>query len=49
MVGAEQGDLPRDSAVLTTLGRVHDVDFGVRASVVRGGVMRPGDVVRLLP
>jgi uncharacterized protein len=48
MVGAEQGDLPRDPAVLTTLGRVHDVDFGVQASVVRGGVMRPGDEVRLL-
>jgi uncharacterized protein YcbX len=48
MVGAEQRDLPRDPAVLTTLGRVHDVDFGVQASVVRGGVMRPGDEVRLL-
>jgi uncharacterized protein len=49
MVSAEQRDLPRDPAVLTTLGRVHDVDFGVQASVVRGGVMRPGDEVRLLP
>jgi uncharacterized protein YcbX len=49
MVGAEQGDLPQDSEVLTTLGRVHDVDFGVQASVVRGGVVRPGDEVRLLP
>jgi uncharacterized protein YcbX len=49
MVSAEQGDLPRDPAVLSTLGRVHDVDFGLQASVVRGGVMRPGDEVRLLP
>jgi uncharacterized protein YcbX len=49
MVSAEQGDLPRDPSVLSTLGRVHDVDFGVQASVVRGGVMRPGDEVRLLP
>ena len=49
MVGAEQGDRPRDPAVLTTLGRVHDVEFGLQASVVRGGVVRPGDEVRLLP
>jgi uncharacterized protein YcbX len=49
MVGAEQGDLPRNPAVLTTLGRVHDVDFGLQASVVRTGVVRPGDEVRLLP
>ncbi len=49
MVTAEQGDLPRAPAVLTTLGRVHDVEFGVRASVVRAGVLRPGDEVRLLP
>ena len=49
MVTAEQGDLPPDPAVLTTLGRVHDVDFGVQASVVRHGVVREGDEVRLLP
>jgi len=49
MVTAEQGDLPPDPAVLTTLGRVHDVDFGVQASVVRGGTVREGDEVRLLP
>ena len=49
MVTAEQGDLPPDPSVLTTLGRVHDVDFGVQASVVRGGVIHPGDEVRLLP
>lgn len=48
MVTAEQADLPRDPAVLTTLGRVHDVEFGVQASVVRGGVVRAGDEVRLL-
>ena len=45
----EQADLPRDPAVLTTLGRVHDVEFGLQASVVRGGLVRPGDEVRLLP
>jgi uncharacterized protein YcbX len=49
MVTAEQGDLPPDPSVLTTLGRVHGVDFGLQASVVRGGVIRPGDEVRLLP
>ncbi len=49
MVTAAQGGLPRDPAVLTTLGRVRDVEFGVQASVVRGGVVRPGDPVRLLP
>ena len=48
MVGAQQGELPQDSAVLTTLGRVHDVEFGVQASVVRTGVVRSGDEVRLL-
>jgi MOSC domain-containing protein len=49
MVSAEQADLPRDPAVLSTLGRVHDVEFGLQASVVRGGVIRPADSVRLLP
>ena len=49
MVTAEQGDLPRAPHVLTTLGRVHDVEVGVRASVLRAGVVRPGDEVRLLP
>jgi hypothetical protein len=49
MVTAEQGELPRAPHVLTTLGRVHDVEFGVQASVVRPGVLRPGDEVRLLP
>jgi hypothetical protein len=49
MVTAEQGALPRAPHVLTTLGRVHDVEFGVRASVLRAGVVRPGDEVRLLP
>lgn len=48
MVGAQQGGLPRDPAVLKTLGRVHDVDFGVQVSVVRSGVVRAGDPVRLL-
>ncbi len=49
MVTAEQGDLPRDPVVLTTLGRVHDVEFGVQASVVRTGLVCAGDEVRLLP
>lgn len=49
MVTAEQGELPRAPGVLTTLGRVHDVEFGVQASVVRTGVVRRGDVARLLP
>ncbi len=48
MVTAEQADLPRAGDVLTTLGRVHDVDFGVQLTVVRGGTVRRGDPVRLL-
>jgi uncharacterized protein YcbX len=49
MVDAEQRGLPGGGGVLKALGRVHDVDFGVQLSVVRGGTVRRGDTVRLLP
>jgi uncharacterized protein YcbX len=48
MVDAAHGDLPADGRILTTLGRTHDVDFGVAAVVVRGGRICRGDPVRLL-
>jgi hypothetical protein len=49
MVDAPQRGLPAGGGVLKTLGRVHDVEFGVQASVVRAGTVRHGDEVRLLP
>jgi uncharacterized protein YcbX len=50
MVGLQQPPrgLPEDGRLLRTLGRVHDVEFGLQASVVRGGVVRVGDAAALL-
>jgi uncharacterized protein YcbX len=50
MVGLEQPPrgLAEDGRLLRTLGRVHDVEFGLQASVVRGGVVRVGDAAALL-
>jgi len=49
MVGLEQPHeaLAQDDRLLRTLGRVHDVEFGLQAFVVRGGVLRLGDRARL--
>lgn len=49
MVDAEQRGLPGGGAVLKTLGRVHDVEFGMQVSVVGTGTIRCGDEVHLLP
>lgn len=50
MVGLEQPHegLPADRRLLKTLGLVHDVEFGLQASVARSGVVQVGDVARLL-
>jgi uncharacterized protein YcbX len=39
--------LEADPGLLRTVGRVHDVDLGAQAHVVRGGVVRVGAVVSL--
>ncbi len=50
MVGHEQPHegLPEEGRLLKTLGRAHDVEFGLQAFVARGGTVRLGDVARLL-
>ena len=50
MVGLEQPPvgLAEDGRLLKTLGRVHDVEFGLQAFVVRGGALRVGDRAALL-
>ena len=47
MVNAAHGAVPAHRGLLATLGRTHDVDFGVAAVVVHGGTIRRGDAVRL--
>jgi uncharacterized protein YcbX len=47
MTTLPQGDLPRDSGILRTVARHHDVKVGVYASVIRGGTVRRGDAVSL--
>lgn len=51
MVGLAQPHvgLDLDGELLRTLARVHDLDFGLRARVVRAGRIRVGDAVRLGP
>lgn len=47
MTTLPQDDLPRDPMVLKTAARHHNAHIGVYASVVRGGIVRRGDVVRV--
>ena len=47
MITLPQGDLPRDPGILRTAAQHNQVNVGVYASVVRGGVIRRGDPVRL--
>jgi uncharacterized protein YcbX len=42
-----QGDLPRDTGILKTAAKHNQVNVGVYASVLTGGVIRRGDVVRI--
>jgi uncharacterized protein YcbX len=48
MVDAVHDGLPAEPRVLTTLGRTHDVEFGLAATVARGGTIRRGDAARLV-
>lgn len=47
MVSLPQNGLPHDPAILAELGRSHDVEFGLQASVLRGGTIRIGDTATL--
>ncbi|MEP7226909.1 MAG: MOSC N-terminal beta barrel domain-containing protein [Gemmatimonadales bacterium] len=47
MTTLPQGDLPRDPGILRTAAQHNQVNVGVYATVVRGGVIRRGDPVRL--
>ena len=47
MTTLPQGDLPKDPGILRTAAQHNDVHVGVYASVVAGGSIRRGDVVRL--
>ena len=50
MVGLPQprADLPVEPHLLKQLGQVHDLRFGLKAEVVRGGTVRTGDLAALL-
>jgi len=50
MVGMPQpcNGLAPDTRLLKLLGRVHQVRFGLQASVVRGGIVREGDQATLM-
>jgi uncharacterized protein len=47
MTTLPQGDLPRDPGILRTAAQQNQVNVGVYANVVRGGVIRRNDPVRL--
>jgi uncharacterized protein YcbX len=45
MTTLPQGDLPKDSGILRTAARHHDVNVGVYAEVRQAGIVRRGDAV----
>ena len=47
MTTLPQGDLPQDGGILRTAAKQHGVNVGVYASVIRGGIIRRADQVRL--
>ena len=47
MTTLAQGDLPRDPGILRTAAQHNQVNVGVYAAVVRGGMIRRGDPVRI--
>ncbi len=47
MTTLPQGDLPRDPGILRAAAQHNQVNVGVYANVVRGGMIRRGDPVRL--
>src|SRR5262249_12152418 len=47
MTTLAQGDLPRDPGILRTAAQHNHVNVGVYAAVVRDGIIRRGDPIRL--
>ena len=47
MTTLPQGDLPKDLGILRTVANFNQVTMGVYASVLRGGIIRRGDIVTL--
>jgi uncharacterized protein len=47
MTTLTQGDLPRDPGILRTAAQHNQANVGIYAAVVRGGMIRRGDPVRL--
>jgi uncharacterized protein len=47
MITLPQGDLPKDLGILHTVARYNQVNVGVYASVLQGGTIHRGDLVRL--
>src|SRR5438128_1003159 len=47
MTTLAQGDLPRDPGILRTAAQHNQASVGVYAAVVRGGIIRRGDSVRI--
>src|SRR5262249_4434413 len=47
MTTLAQGDLPKDPGILRTAAQHNHVNVGVYAAVVRGGMIRRGDPIRL--
>lgn len=45
MITLPQGDLPKDSGILRTAARHNRMHVGVYASVLRGGLVRRGDLI----
>ena len=48
MTTLPQGDLPKDSGILRTAAQHNQVDVGVYADVIAGGIIRRGDPVTII-
>ena len=48
MTTLAQGDLPKDSGILRAAAKNNEANVGIYASVIQGGTIRRGDVVRLV-
>ena len=47
MTTLPQGDLPSDPGILRTAAKHNQVNVGVYATVLQGGIIRRGDVAKL--
>jgi uncharacterized protein len=47
MITLPQGDLPRDLGILRTIARYNQVNVRVYVSVLQGGKIHRGDLVKL--